>query len=205
MSSQAKTLLESLLWGVTVALISLPADLAAQAGVGQPPRTLGMWMEEARTSPFHGLKGSGTPEHPAVVLAVDDRVAVPDTVWPPVTQASVKAVSPGRVLGYTLVGSTIPGMILSGIALWGGRMELGYNAMKAMVYGTVATLATVPAAAMIAGTGSLSRTRISTVVGLVAGVAVGGLFGRALPDGEFWMGPIYAVTMASVTTAIAAR
>ena len=209
MSPRAKIHRQLLLWGVT-ALVLLPADLAAQSGARQPSRTLGLWMEEARSSPFQGLVMPGTLSNQASERAVDEGVAVPDAARFPMAPVSDGVVPPGKVFGYTLAAATIPmipGMILAGSALWGDPPNFerrGGQAQGAMVIGAIATLVTVPAAAMIAGADSLRRTRAGTVTGFVAGSLLGGVALSALSDGEFWIAPVFSLTMGSVTTLIVA-
>ena len=204
MSFHAKTRIQLLLLGISAGLVSFPADLAAQAATHQPSRTLAVWIEEAQSSPFQGLVMSGTLSNPAPEWAVDDGVEVPDG------SSLRQHVSPGRVLGHTLAAATIPmipGMILAGSALWGDPPDFerrGGQAQGALVIGAIATLVTVPAAAMIAGADSLRRARIGTVTGFVAGSLLGGIALSALSDGEFWIAPVFSLTMGSVTTLIAA-
>ena len=119
-------------------------------------------MEEARASPFHGTVVAGTPENPAVALAVGAGAAVPDTIWPPIApfpSSPDSVVPPGMVFGYTLLAAfvpMVPGMVLSGLAHWGDADP--YDAMGATILGSMVTLASVPVTAMAAGTTSLPRT-----------------------------------------------
>jgi len=89
MSSHARTRLRLLFWAVSAALVSLTADLAAQSAAHQPPRTLAVWIDEARASPFHDLMVSGTLANPAAGLADDEGVRVSDMVRPPMTPVPV--------------------------------------------------------------------------------------------------------------------
>ena len=70
MLSRAMTRVGLLLLGIPAGLVSLPADLTGQDPTVQPPRTISVWIEEARASPFHGLIPVGTPENPSVESAV---------------------------------------------------------------------------------------------------------------------------------------
>lgn len=166
-------------------------------------------MEEAWASPFHGPVVSGTPENPAVALAVGAGAAVPDTIWPPIApfpSSPDSVVPPGMVFGYTLLAAfvpMVPGMVLSGLAHWGDADP--YDAMGATILGSMVTLASVPVTAMAAGTTSLPRTIAGAATGFVTGVLFGSAFASAIRSGEFWLAPIYSVTMAFFTTAIAAR
>ena len=111
MSSHAKTRLQLLFWGMSAALVPLPAELSAQSAAHQPPRTLGAWIEETRASPFHDPMVSGALANPAAGLAVDVGAGVPDMVWPPMTpspESPDSAVSFGKVFGYTLVAAFVP-------------------------------------------------------------------------------------------------
>ena len=219
MSSRAMIRVGLLLLGISAGLVSLPADLTGQDPTVQPPRTISVWIEEARASPFHGLIPVGTPENPSVESAVGASGAprhgpAPVTWLPrPIVSASQipdTAISTKRLFGYTLLAATIPmipGMILAGSALWGDPPSFerrGGQAQGAMVIGAIATLVTVPAAAMIAGADSLRRARVGTVTGFVAGSLLGGVALSALSDGEFWIAPVFSLTMGSVTTLIVA-
>ena len=201
MSSHAKTRLQLLFWGMSAALVPLPAELSAQSAAHQPPRTLGAWIEETRASPFHHLMVSGTLANPAAGLAVDVGAGVPDMVWPPMTplpELPDSAVSRREVFGYTLVAAFVPmvpamtasGSTSSGDVVW-------------FLGGWAVTLVSVPVAAMAAGTTSVPETIIGSTIGFVAGAALGGVFAGSL--GEYWYSPVYSVTMAFVTSAIAPR
>ena len=201
MSSQAKTRLLLAALGFSAGPVSFPADLAAPAESGQPPGTLGVWIEEARASPFHALMVSDTPANPAAELAVGEGVGFPDMVWPPMTPSPElpdKAVSPEKVFAYTLLAAFVP-MVPALIAF-------GSTSIDPLVWifgGWAVTLVSVPVTAMAAGTTSVPRTIVGTATGFVAGWAFGGAFASGL--GDYWYVPIYSVTMAFFTAAIAAR
>ena len=198
MSSHAKTRLQLLFWGMSAALVPLPAELSAQSAAHQPPRTLGAWIEETRASPFHDPMVSGALANPAAGLAVDVGAGVPDMVWPPMTpspESPDSAVSFGKVFGYTLVAAFVP-MVTAMIAASGGDMVWCLG-------GWAVTLVSVPVAAKAAGTTSVPETIVGSALGFVAGAALGGVFAVGL--GDYWYSPVYSVTMAFVTSAIAPR
>ena len=202
MSSHAKTGLQMLFWGVSSGLVPFPANLAAQPAAHQPPRTLGVWIEEARASPFHHLMVSGTLANPAAGLAVDVGAGVPDMVWPPMTplpELPDSAVSRRKVFGYTLVAAFVPMMVPAMIA--SGSTSSGDVVW--FLGGWAVTLVSVPVAAMAAGTTSVPETIIGSTIGFVAGAALGGVFASGL--GDYWYSPVFSVTMAFVTSAIAPR
>ena len=191
-----------LLAGTAAGLAALPLDLTAQAGPGEVGRSLGAWMEEARESPFHVSMQASDPENPTVDLAVDVGTGNPHTVWSRMPPVPDSAASPGKVFAYTLVGAMIP--LLPGM-IWGvlaGRVT--EDALSATYVGGLATPFFVFVAAIIAGVDSLPRTLVSTAVGFGAGLA-SFFLSASLPNEEFWIAPIFSLTMASVTTAIAAR
>ena len=157
MSSHAKTRLQLLFWGMSAALVPLPAELSAQSAAHQPPRTLGAWIEETRASPFHDPMVSGALANPAAGLAVDVGAGVPDMVWPPMTpspESPDSAVSFGKVFGYTLVAAFVP--------MVPAMTKSGSTSIGDVVWflgGWAVTLVSVPVAAMAAGTTSVSRRR----------------------------------------------
>ncbi len=195
MSSHARTRLQLLFWGMSAALVSLPADLSAQSTAHQPPRTLGVWLAEARASPFHDLMVFGTLANPAAGLAVDIGAGVPDMVWPPMTPLPDSAVSCRKVFGYTLVAAFVP----MGVAM----MAASGGAWVAFLGGWAVTLVSVPVAARAAGTTRVPETIVGSALGFVAGAALGAVFAGGL--GDYWYLPVYSATMAVVTSAIAPR
>ena len=201
MSSHAKTRLQLLFWGMSAALVPLPAELSAQSAAHQPPRTLGAWIEETRASPFHDPMVSGALANPAAGLAVDVGAGVPDMVWPPMTpspESPDSAVSFGKVFGYTLVAAFVP--------MVPAMTKSGSTSIGDVVWflgGWAVTLVSVPVAAMAAGTTSVPETIVGSALGFVAGAALGGVFAGGL--GDYWYLPVYSVTMAVVTSAIAPR
>ena len=201
MSSHAKTRLQLLFWGMSAALVPLPAELSAQSAAHQPPRTLGAWIEETRASPFHDPMVSGALANPAAGLAVDVGAGVPDMVWPPMTpspESPDSAVSFGKVFGYTLVAAFVP--------MVPAMTKSGSTSIGDVVWflgGWAVTLVSVPVAAMAAGTTSVPETIVGSALGFVAGAALGGVFAVGL--GDYWYSPVYSVTMAFVTSAIAPR
>ena len=78
------------------------------------------------------------------------------------------AVSFGRVFASTLAGATIPlipAMIYAGLWEWGTRTEDLSNLVPfAMIMGGLATLVTVPVAAVMGGADSLPRALAGTVL-----------------------------------------
>lgn len=198
MSSHARTRLQFLFCAVSAALVSLTADLAAQSAAHQPPRTLAVWIEEARASPFHNLMVSGTLANPAAGPADDEGVRVSDMVWPPMTQVPVlpdSAASFRKVFVYTLVAAFIP-MATAMTMASGGDLVSVFG-------GWAVTLVSVPIAATAAGTTKVPETVVGAALGFVAGAVLGAVFASGL--GDYWYSPVYSLTMASVTTAIAPR
>lgn len=199
MSYRANVQLQLLLWGMSAGLVSFPADLAAQDESGQLPGTLAVWIQEARESPFYGLTGSGTLENRAVHLAV----------WPlmtPSPELPDSTVSSERVFGYTLLAAFAP-MVPAMTAIsyhWNSKYEAGYGTLGLMMLGGMATLVSVPVTAMVVGNTSLLRTIAGTATGSLAGVLIGAMF-SVFPPRLFWGPPVYSLTMAIVTTAIAVR
>ena len=195
MLSHARTRLRLLFWAVAAAFVSLPAALAAQSAA---LRTLGVWIEEARASPFHDLTASDTLANPAAESAVDEGVGLPDLIRPPMTplpESPDSTVSFAKVFGYTLLAALVPMATAMTIASSGDLVS---------VFGGWAfTLVSVPVAAMAAGTTKVPETVVGAALGFVAGAVLGGTFAWGL--GEFWYSPIYSATMALVTTAIAPR
>jgi len=187
-------------------LTALPPDLTAQAGPGEPGRSLAASMEEARENPFHGSKRTGTPENPTVAPGAGIGMAdTHDMSWrPPPVQDN--AVSPGRVFAYTLAGATIPlipAMISAGLWEWGTRTgDLEVLMPFAVFMGGLATLVTVPVAAGAGGVDSPPRTLAGTVLGFGAGLAAARVTAPFLPHEDFWIIPVFSVAMASVTTLI---
>ena len=211
MSYRANVQLQLLLWGISAGLTTLPADLAAQAAAHQPPQTLGVWIEEARASPFHGLTVSGTLENPAAELAVDVGAGVGDMVWPlvaPSPELPDSAVSSERVFGYTLLAAfapMVPAMLMATSYHWDTKSEADGLATLGLTFlGGMVTLVSVPVTAMVVGNTSLLRTIAGTATGFLAGALVGGAF-AVFPPEVFWTPPVYSLTMAIVTTAIAVR
>ena len=188
-----------LVWGTAAAgLAGVPAETAAQSRSGQSGGPLGVWIEEARTSPFHDLMVSGTLAKPAAELAVDVGADVRATSRPPMTplsESADSAASFGKVFGYTLVAAFVPMAAAMTIASGGDIVS---------VFGGWAfTLVSVPIAATAAGTTRVPETVVGAALGLVAGAVLGGAFAWGL--GDLWYSPVYAATMASVTAAIAPR
>lgn len=197
-----------LLATMTAGLAALAPDLTAQAGPGEPGRSLATWVSEARESPFHVPAGPGAPENPTVAPADDIGTANTHEVrWNP-PPAPDSAVSPGRVFAFALAGATIPlipAMYYGGLLAWGDEgpnYGLGITMLASMVSGAVTTLVTVPVAANLAGAESLGRVLGGTAYGFGVGLAFAAL-ATALPDREFWMVPVFSVTMAAVTAHIA--
>ncbi|MDE2762710.1 MAG: hypothetical protein OXQ94_08990 [Gemmatimonadota bacterium] len=167
-------------------LAALPPDLTAQAGPGEPGRSLAAWMEQARENPFHGSTQTGTPENPTAAPGVG--IGMTDTHDmsrrpPPVPD---NAVSPGRVFAFTLAGATIP-LIPAMVNLRPTEVVLG----------VLATLVTVPVAAASGGVDSLPLNLAGTVVGFLFGVGAAGV-----TRSEVWAVPVFSVTWASVATLI---
>lgn len=198
MSPRARTQLRLLFWAVSAASVSLPADLAAQSAA---PRTLAVWIEEARASPFHDLTVSGTLAHPVAELAVDEGGGLPAAVRPlmtPPPELPDSAVSREKVFGYTLLAAFVPM-----IPAMTKSVSISMDDMVWFFGGWAVTLVSVPVAARAVGTTRVPETVVGSALGFVAGVVLGGAF--AVGFGDYWYAPTYAVTMASVTTAIAPR
>jgi len=183
-------------------LAALPPDLTAQAGPGEPGRSLAAWMQQARENPFHGSTRTGTRENPIVAPAVGMSMAdTHDMSWrlPPVRD---NAVSPGRVFAFTLAGAMIPlipATIYNGLWEWGNRTaDLEGKVLASLYLGGLATLVTVPVAIVAAGVDSLPRTLAGTVIGFKIGVAAA-VMSRRLEG--VWI-PVFSVTWASVATLI---
>ncbi|MXW16876.1 MAG: hypothetical protein F4X60_00675 [Gemmatimonadetes bacterium] len=188
-----------LVWSTAAAgLAGVPAEAAAQSGAKHPGGQLGLWIEEARTSPFHDLMMSGNLAKPAAESAVDEGADVRATVRPPTTPLSESpdnAASFEKVFGYTLVAAFVPMAAAMTIAS-------GFNIVS-VFGGWALTLVSVPIAATAAGTTRVPETVVGAVLGFVAGAVVGGAFAWGL--GDLWYSPVYAATMAGVTAAIAPR
>lgn len=186
-------------WGtVAGGVAGVPAEAVAQQGPGQPGGLLGGWIEEARTSPFHDLMVSGTLARPAAELAVGVGAGVRVAFRPPATPLSESPDSTAsfrKVFGYTLVAAFVPMAAAMTIAS-------GLNIVS-VFGGWAVTLVSVPIAATAAGTTKVPETVVGAVLGFVAGAVLGGTFAWGL--GDYWYLPVYAVTMAGVTTAIAPR
>ncbi|MDE2762709.1 MAG: hypothetical protein OXQ94_08985 [Gemmatimonadota bacterium] len=185
-------------------LAALPPDLTAQAGPGEPGRSLAAWMEQARENPFHGSTQTGTPENPTVAPTVGLGMAdTHDMPWRPAPVPD-SAVSRGRVFAFTLAGATIPlipAMIQAGLWEWGNPTDRKeYQGIPEGVLGLLTTLVTVPVAAVAGGVDSLPRTLAGTVVGLKVGIAAAVVTRPFLP--VVWIIPVFSVTWASVTTLI---
>lgn len=179
-----------LLAGITAGLAAPPPDLTAQPGSGEPGRSLGAWVSEAREGPFHVPAGPGARENPVAAPANGLGTANTREFRWRLPQAPDSAVSPARVFAFTLAGATIP--LIPAAILEGGDESVGY--VLFLVAGGLATLVTVPIAAVAAGSDSLPRTLVGTVVGFVAG-GVGS---------QYLAIPAFPVIMASVTTLIVA-
>ena len=194
-----------LLAAMTTGLATLPPHLTAQAGSGEPGRALGARVEEARKGPFHLSTGPVLRTFRTVAPGVGIGMAdTQDMSWRP-APAPDSTVSPKRVFAFILAGATIPlipAMILEGSYAWGNptnHENRRYQALSAALLGGLATLVTVPAAAVAAGFDSLPRTLVGTVVGFAAGV---GSWFLPVIGHPFWAIPVFSVAMASVTTFI---
>ena len=175
---------------MTAGLAAPPPDLTAQTGSGEQGRSLRAWVGEARKGPFHPATGPGTPDIPTVAPAFDVGAANARDVRTKAAQAPDSAVSPGTVFAYTLAGATIPLIPAMGA-------DESVAAVVYLVAGGLATLVTVPIAAVAAGIDSFPRTLAGTVAGFLAGVGLANIH----PPGAI---PVFCVTMASVTTLITA-
>lgn len=218
MSSRARTWILPALLGIAAGPLSFPADLVAQAESGRPsgspaPRgqdphgiraclptdCLGAWIEEARASPFHDPTVFGIPANPAAESAIDESVGLPDMIRQLLTSPaglSDSVVSGEKVFAYTSVAAFVP--------MVPALIKSGSNSMGDLawfVLGGVVTLVSVPVAAMAAGTTSAPWTAFGAATGFLAGAAFGGAFASGL--GDYWFVPVYSVTMAFVTAAIA--
>jgi len=194
--------------GMTAGLATPPPHLTAQAGPGEPGRSLGAWVGEARKSPFHPATRPGTSENPTAPQDVETGTAnTREARWRPLPVPD-SGVSPGRVFAFTLVGATlplIPAMHYGASLAWGDE-EPSYSGglvwLASMAGGGLASLVTVPAAAKLAGAESFGRVLAGTVYG--AGVAsLLAILTNILPDHEFWAAPVFSATMAAYTTVIA--
>ncbi|MDE2762708.1 MAG: hypothetical protein OXQ94_08980 [Gemmatimonadota bacterium] len=187
-------------------LAALPPDLTAQAGSGEPGRSLGAWMLQARENPFHGSTRTGTPENPTVAPGVGLGMADTHYMFWRLPQVPDSAVSRGRVFAFTLAGATIPlipAMVSAGLWEWGTRTVYLEGLLSFAVFlGGLATLVAVPVAAGAGGVDSPPRTLAGTVLGFGAGLAAAGVTEPFLPHDDFWGIPVFSVTMASVTTLI---
>jgi len=174
--------------GMAAGLAAPPPDLTAQAGPGDPGRPLGAWMSEARKSPFQSSTGPGAREHPTVTPA--DGLGTANTRYAPWSPASApdSAVSPDRVFLFTLAGATIP--LIPAMIL-----EDSVVGVYAIALGGLATLVTVPIAAVAAGIDSFPRTLAYTVAGFLAGLGSATLANSSIP--------VFPVTMATVITLMA--
>ena len=214
MLSRAMTRVGLLLLGVSAGAVSLPADLAGQEPTVHPTRTISVWIEETRASPFHGLIPFATPENPSVESAVavsgGSRHGPAPARWLPrpivsASQIPDSAISTKRVFGHTLLGASIP-MIPAMILGVGDRAYNDYTWLTASAYGALVTAVSVPVAAKLAGARSLPRIFVGTALGWGAGFLSAVLVGRNLSKPESWILPsVFSLTMASVTTLIAPR
>ena len=187
--------------GTAAGLAAPPPDLTAQAGPGDPGRSLGAWVSAAREGPFHVPAGPGARENSAVAPA--DGLGTANTSefrWR-LPQAPDSAVSRGRVFAFTLAGATIP-LIPAMTLAWAD--DHTYEWLFATILGGLATLVTVPIAAVAAGIDSFPRTLAGTVAGFLAGGTVTGFLAGVgsvtLANSSI---PVFSVTMATVTTLIA--
>lgn len=188
-----------LLAAMTTGLAMLPRHLTAQAGSGEPGRPFSAWVGEARKGPFH-LSTGPVLQNRTVQPAFDIGAANARDVRSRPAPAPGSTVSPGRVFAYTLAGATIP-LIPAMYSVGTGSHSL--QSAGWFVLGALATLVTVPVAAKGAG-GIESLPRALAGTGLGFGVALWfALQATTLPDSEFWIVPVFSVTMASVTTLIA--
>lgn len=165
---------------MTTGLATLPPYLTAQAGSGEPGRSLGAWVSAARE-----FRWSLPP--------------APDS-----------AVSPKSVFAFTLAGATIPllpAMYYGASLVSGdeGRSEyFEYDELELlllMASGGIVTLVTVPVAANLAGVESIGRALGGTVYGVgIASMLT--IMATSLPADESWMPPVFSLTVAAFTTAI---
>ncbi len=193
--------------GMTAEMATLSPDLTAQAGSGEPGRSLGAWVSAAREGPFHVPAGPGARENPMVAPA--DGIGTANTRefrWR-LHQAPDSAVSPGRVFAFTLAGATIPllpAMYYGASLVWGdeGRSEFdGLELLLLMAGGGLVNLVTVPVAADLAGVESIGRALGGTVYGVgIASMLT--ILATRLPAYESWMPPVFSLTVAAFTTAI---
>ncbi len=98
------------------------------------------------------------------------------------------AVSPERVFAFTLAGATIP--LIPAMIL-----EDSVVGVYAIALGGLATLVTVPIAAVAAGIDNFPRTLAYTVAGFLAGLGSATLANSSIP--------VFSVTTATVITLIA--
>lgn len=127
--------------------------------------------------------------------------------WRP-HQAPDSAVSPGRVFAFTLAGATIPllpAMYYGASLVWGDEGRSEYDELELlllMARGALVTLVTVPVAADLAGVESIGRALGGTVYGVgIASMLT--IMATRLPAYESWMPPVFALTVAAYTTAVA--
>ena len=196
-----------LLAAMTTGLATLPPYLTAQAGSGEPGRSLAAWVSAAREGPFHVPAGPGARENPAVASA--DGIGTANTRefrWRP-PPAPDSAVSPKRVFAFTLAGATIPllpAMYYGASLVWGdeGRSEFDeLELLLSMAGGGLLNLVTVPVAAYLAGVESIGRALGGTVYGVgIASMLT--ILATSLPAYESWMPPVFSLTVAAFTTAI---
>lgn len=192
-----------LAWGTVAGPAAIPAEMAAQSGRGQPRGGLGAWLAEARARPFHDSTLPGTAD-PTGRLAHGPGAGEAGALRLTLTPMSDSAVSELKVLAYALTAATlplVPAMVAGGRSAWGEGDH--YEQAAGMIGGTAAALVLTPVAAIAAGGRSSIRTFAGTVLGVVAGLPVMFFTSALLPAGEFWMVPIYSLTIATVTTIVA--
>ena len=108
-------------------------------------------------------------------------------------------------VGEASTGRRVPAMLTATSYHWDSKSEAdGLATLGLMILGGMVTLVSVPVTAMVVGNTSLRRTIAGTATGFLAGAVVG-VICRVFPPELFWTPPVYSVTMAIVTTAIAVR
>jgi len=180
----------------------LPTNLLAQSA--HQPRGIGVWIEEARASPFHDRDRLRHSAKLATGLVdFDEGVGFLDMVRPPITplpELPDSALSFGKVFGYTLPAAFVP-MVPALITIASG--STAFSDMIWFLGGYAVTLVSVPVAAMAAGTTSVPRAMCGAAIGFLAGLVSSGFLSSAL--GDYSVFPLHSVPMAAVAAEITYR